>query len=53
MKDIAAVFFAALFVLLSLVSLILAERNPETKTSVVINDQERISELGLRFAFKR
>jgi hypothetical protein len=52
MKDISAVLLATLFVVLSLMTLILAERTPEART-IVANNQERVSELGLLFAFKR
>jgi hypothetical protein len=53
MKDICAVLFAAFFVLISLMSLILAERTPDSTTSAVMENQEKVSDLGLRFAFRR
>jgi hypothetical protein len=48
MKDIAAVLLASLLVLVSLISLISAERAKDTS-----NTEERISDLRFRYALKR
>jgi hypothetical protein len=53
MKDITAVVLATVFVLYSLIVLLSVELNPDRASSPLVNNQERISDLGLRFAFKR
>jgi hypothetical protein len=53
MKDIAAVVLATVFVLYSLIVLLSVELNPDSASSPSVNNQERISDVGLRFAFKR
>ena len=53
MKDIAATLFATLIVVLSLISLLTAERSWETTRGAVVSNPERVSDLGLRFAFQR
>jgi hypothetical protein len=53
MKEITAALLAIVFVLYSLIVLLSAEINPDGTSSPVISNQERISEVGLRFAFKR
>jgi hypothetical protein len=53
MKDVSAVLLATLFVLLSLMSLIFAERSSEVTTAMRASSRERVSEVGLLFAFKR
>ena len=53
MKDITVVLLATVFVLYSLIVLLSAELNPDSAGPPLVNNQERISEVGLRFAFKR
>jgi hypothetical protein len=53
MKDITAVLLATVFVLYSLIALLSVELNQDRTSSPLVNNQERISEVGLRFAFKR
>jgi hypothetical protein len=50
MKDLPVVLLATLAVLYSLAMLLLVDRTPY---SALPNHQDRISEVGLRFAFKR
>ena len=52
MKDITATHLATVFVLFSLIVLLSAEINPDSTSSPLVNNQERISDVGLRFAFK-
>jgi hypothetical protein len=53
MKDISTILLASVFVLFSLIVLISAASNPDRTSSTLDNDQQRVSDLGLRFAFKR
>jgi hypothetical protein len=53
MKDITAVVLATVFVLYSLIVLLSVELNPDSASSPLVHNQERISDVGLRFAFKR
>ena len=53
MKDITAALLAIVFVLYSLIALLSVELNPDSASSPSVNNQERISDVGLRFAFKR
>jgi hypothetical protein len=53
MKEITAVLLATLFVLYSLMVLVSVELSPDSNNSPLINNEERISDVGLRFAFKR
>ena len=53
MKDITVVLLATVFVLYSLIALLSVELNQDRTSSPLVNNQERISEVGLRFAFKR
>jgi hypothetical protein len=53
MKDITAVVLASVFVLYSLIVLLSVELNTDRTSSPLVNNQERISDVGLRFAFKR
>lgn len=46
MKDITAVLY-------SLIILLSVSFNPDSTSSPSVNNQERISDAGLRFAFKR
>jgi hypothetical protein len=46
MKDTTAVLY-------SLIVLLSVELNPDSTISTSVNNQERISDAGLRFAFKR
>jgi hypothetical protein len=50
MKGIPAIVLATLAVLYSLIVLLSVDR---TSNSVSVNNQERISDLGLRFTLKR
>ena len=53
MKEITAALLATVFVLYSLIVLISVELNPDSTSSPSVDNQERISDVGLRFAFKR
>jgi hypothetical protein len=53
MKDILTILLASAFVLFSLIVLLSAAGHPDRTSSALVNDQERVSDLGLRFVFKR
>ena len=53
MKDITTALLAIVFVLYSLIALLSVELNQDSTSSPLLSNQERISEVGLRFAFKR
>jgi hypothetical protein len=53
MKDITAALLATVFVLYSLIALFSVELNPDSSSSPLVSNQERISEVGLRVAFHR
>ena len=53
MKDITAPFLAIAFVLYILIALISLEVNPDSTSSSLVSNKERISDAGIRFAFKR
>jgi hypothetical protein len=53
MRDISTILLASAFVLFSLIVLLSAARTPDRTSSTLDNDQQRVSDLGLRFAFKR
>ena len=53
MKEITAALLATVFVLYSLIALLSVELNQDSTSSPLVSNQERISEVGLRFAFKR
>jgi hypothetical protein len=53
MKDITAALLAIVFVLYSLIALLSVERNQDSTSSPLVSNQEKISELGLRVAFRR
>ena len=53
MKDITAPLLAIAFVLYILIALISVEFNPDSTSSPLVSNEERISDVGLRFAFKR
>jgi hypothetical protein len=53
MKDITAALLAIVFVLYSLIALLSAELNQDRTSSPLFINEERISDIGLRFAFKR
>jgi hypothetical protein len=53
MKDISTVLLASVFVLFSLLALLSAARSPDHTSSTLHDDQQRVSDLGLRFALKR
>ena len=52
MKEISVTLLVSGFVLFALISLLTAIRSSESASSVIYN-QETVSDLGLRFAFKR
>ena len=52
MKDITTTLLA-IFVLYALIVLLSVEITPDGTGSPSVSNQERISEVGLRFAFKR
>jgi hypothetical protein len=52
MKEITAAL-ATVFVLYSLIALLSVELNQDSTSSPFVSNQERISDVGLRFAFKR
>jgi hypothetical protein len=53
MKDITAALLAIVFVLYSVIALLTLERNQDSTSSPLVSNQEKISELGLRVAFRR
>jgi len=53
MKEITAALLAIVFVLYSLIVLLSVEHIPDGTSSPLVSNQERISDVGLRFAFKR
>ncbi len=53
MKDVSTVILASLCVVIMLISLITAEHDFETTKPLALEKQETVSDLGLRFAFKR
>ena len=53
MRDFSTILMASLFVLFSLIVLLSAASTPDRTSSTLDNDQQRISDLGLRFVFKR
>ena len=52
MRDFSTILMASLFVLFSLIVLISAASTPDRTSSTLDNDQQRVSDLRLRFAFK-
>jgi hypothetical protein len=52
MKDILTTVMAALFVMLSLITLLTAEHNWQPSNEPVVSNPERVSDLGLRLALK-
>ena len=53
MKDISTILLASVFVLFSLIVLLSAASTSDRTSSTLDNDQQKVSDLGLRFAFKR
>jgi hypothetical protein len=53
MKDISTILLASVFVLFSLIVLLSAASTPDPTSATLDNDQQRVSDLGLRFVFKR
>jgi hypothetical protein len=53
MKDIWTIIWTSAFILFSLIVLLSAASTPDHASSTLDNDQQRVSDLGLRFAFKR
>jgi hypothetical protein len=53
MKDFLMILLASVFVLFSLIVLLSAPRTPDHRSLALDNDQQKVSDLGLRFSFKR
>jgi hypothetical protein len=53
MKDISTMLLAIVLVAVSLISLLTANRSREATNSALTHNQERVSDLGLRFAFNK
>jgi hypothetical protein len=53
MRDISTILLASVFGLFSFIVLVSAASTPDRTSSILDNDQQRASDLGLRFAFKR
>src|SRR5262245_22122939 len=53
MKDILTPLLASVFVLFSLIVLLSAARTPDHRNLMLDNGEQKVSDLGLRFAFKR
>jgi hypothetical protein len=53
MQNITVPLLAIFFVLYSLIVLISVELNQDSTSSPLVSNPERISDVGLRFAFKR
>jgi hypothetical protein len=53
MKDISTILLGTVFVLFSLIVLLSAASTPDRTSSTLNHDRQRVSDLGLRFAFKR
>ena len=53
MKDISRTLLASGFVLFALLSLLTAIRSSDGTRSVLMRDEGKVSELGLRFALER
>ena len=53
MKDFLKILLASVFVLFSVIVLISAARTPDHRSLTLDNDQQKVSDLGLRFVFKR
>ena len=53
MKDISTILLASAFVIFSLIVLLSAASTLDRTSSTLDNDHQRVSELGLRFSFKR
>jgi len=53
MKDISGALLTTLLVLLSLISLVAADLAPSDMRAELIARQSHVSDLGLRFVFKR
>src|SRR5262245_33695760 len=53
MKDILTMLLAIAFVLFSLIVLLSAARTPDHRSLTLDNGEQKVSDLGLRFAFKR
>jgi hypothetical protein len=53
MRDFWTILMASLFVLFSLIVLLSVASTPDRTSSTLDNDQQRVSDLGLRFVFKR
>jgi hypothetical protein len=53
MKDNLTMLLGSIFVLFSLVVLLSAARTPDRRSLKLDNGEQKVSDLGLRFAFKR
>ena len=53
MKDNLTMLLASVFVLFSLIVLLSATHTPDHRSLTLDNGEQKVSDLGLRFAFKR
>lgn len=53
MKDISTILLASAFVLFSLIVLLSAANTPDRISSTLDDNRQTVSDLGLRFVFKR
>ena len=53
MKDNLTMLLATVFVLFSLIVLLSAARTPDHRSLTLDNGEQKVSDLGLRFALKR
>ncbi len=53
MKDILTMLLASVFIFFSLIVLVSAARTPDRKSLTLDNGEQKVSDLGLRFAFQR
>ncbi len=53
MKSISGTIVALVFVFFTLISLLSVNPSWENESSALVNNQTRVSDLGLRFAFQK
>jgi hypothetical protein len=53
MKDISTILLASGFILFSLIVLLWAASTPDWTSWTLDNDQQRVSDVGLRFVLKK
>ncbi|HXV83512.1 MAG TPA: hypothetical protein VEG60_26950 [Candidatus Binatia bacterium] len=53
MKDISTILLESVFVLFALIVLLSAAGTPDYTSWTLDNEQQRVSDAGLRFVFKR